>query len=149
MPTTTPPFPLNEIGAKTIDAVSALAEANQRVIGQLIELSATAAAGRLRTLGELQSAAVEATRDVFAPVDPREVFDEFRKDPSAWYRKSVRSALGGTQRMFKLLETNTEIVSRNAERFQGSAERTTKEIQDVVSTCASRLRDLCGARSSL
>ena len=42
--------PLNQIGGKALDAVSALAEANQRVVGQLIELSASAAADRLRTL---------------------------------------------------------------------------------------------------
>ena len=47
----------------------------------------------------------------------------------------------------KLIETNTQIVSRNAERFQGSAERATREIQDAVSTCAGRLRELYSARS--
>ena len=57
--------PLNQIGGKALDAVSALAEANQRVVGQLIELSSSAAADRLRTLGELQSAALDAARGVF------------------------------------------------------------------------------------
>jgi predicted RecB family nuclease len=146
MPSTTPAFPLNEIGAKTIDAVSALAEANQRVVGKLIELSSSAAADRLRTLGELQSAAVEATREVFAPIAPWDAFEDFRNEPSAWYRKNAISALGSVQRMLKLIETNTQIVSRDAQRVQGSAERTAKEIQDAVSTCASRLRDLYATR---
>ena len=48
--TTTTEFPpLNQIGGKALDAVSAIAEANQRVVGQLIELSSSAAADRLRT----------------------------------------------------------------------------------------------------
>ncbi len=139
--------PLNEIGGKTLDAVSALAEANQRVVAQLIELSSTAAAERLRTLGELSSAAVEAARGALTPMNPREAFEELRQDPLAWYRKGVASMLDGTQRMFKLFETNAQIVSRNAERYQGAAERTGKEIENAVSTCASRLREIYGTRN--
>src|SRR5262245_44501665 len=102
-PTQSSPIPpLDQIGARTLDAVSALAEANQRVVGQLIELTSSAAADRLRTLGELQSAAVEAVRSTLTPMNPRETFEEFRQDPFAWYRKSVQSVLDGTQRAFKL-----------------------------------------------
>ena len=140
-----PLFPVNEIGAKALDAVSAIAEANQRVIGQLVELSSSAGADRLRTLGELHSAAAEATRAVFTPMNPREAFEEFRQDPVAWYRKGLLSALDGTQRMVKLFETSAQIVTRDTERFQGAAERTGKEIQDAVGACANRLRDLCAA----
>ena len=138
-----PLLAVSEIGAKALDAVSAIAEANQRVLGQLLELSSSATADRLRTLGELQSAAVEASRGIFAPVNPREAFEEFRQDPVAWYRKGLLSALDGTQRMVKFLETNAQIVARDTERFQGAAERTGKQIQDAVGACASRLRDLC------
>src|SRR6185436_5144546 len=138
---------LNQIGGKALDAVSALAEANQRVVGQLIELSASAAADRLRTLGELQSAALDAARGVFTPMNPREASEELRQDPFAWYRKSVASMLDGTQRVFKLFETNAQIVSRNTERFQGTAERTGKEIGNAVSTCTSRLREIYGPRN--
>src|SRR5262245_11601317 len=67
--TTTTEFPpLSQMGGKAFDAVSAIAEANQRVVGQLIELSSSAAAERLRTFGELQSAALEAARGVFTPM---------------------------------------------------------------------------------
>ena len=138
----TPLFPINEISTKALDAVSAITEANQRVFGQLLELSSSAAADRLRALGELQSAAAEASRGVWAPVNPRETFEEFRQDPVAWYRKGLLSALDGTQRMVKLFETNAQIVARDTERLQGTAERTGKEIQDAVGTCANRLREL-------
>ena len=147
-PTPTPQFPpLNEIGAKTFDAVSAIAEAGQRVGGQIIELWATTAADRLRTLGELQAAALEAARGSLAPVSPRESLAELRQDPAAWYRKGVASMLDTTQRALKLLETNTHIISRNTERLQGAAERTGQEIENAVSTCASRLRELYGTRA--
>ena len=141
-PAQAPVFPVDEFGAKALDAASAIAEANQRVFGHLLELSSTAATDGLRTLGELQSAAAEATRGVFAPVNSRESFEELRHDPFAWYRKTVLSALDGAQRTFKLFETGARIVSRDSERIQGAAERSAKEIQQAVTACASRLREL-------
>src|SRR5262249_56132583 len=77
--------PLSEIGTKTLDAVSAITEAGQRVGGQLIELWATTAADRLRTLGELQAAALDAARGALAPMSPREPLSELRQDPAAPY----------------------------------------------------------------
>jgi hypothetical protein len=138
----TAPFPVNDIGAKALDAVSVIAEANQRVIGQLLDLSASTAADRLRTLGELHAAAAEAARGIWAPVNPREAFEDFRQDPVAWYRKGLQSVLDGTQQVVKLLETSAQIVARDTERFQGAAERTGKQIQDAVGGCSSRLREL-------
>lgn len=145
---TAPQFPqINEIRGKALDMMAALAEANQRVVGQIIELSSAAAADRLRTFGELQSAAVDAARGALAPIDPREAIEELRQDPLAWYRKGVATMLDATQRAFKLAETNLQIVSKGTERFQGTAERTGKEIEHAVSTCASRLREIYGARN--
>lgn len=138
---------LQELGAKSLDALSAVAEANQRVLGQLVELSSTVAADRVRTLGELQSAAVEAARDAIAPAVSGDVLDELRRDPLSLYGKSLMAAVDGAQRVLKLWETNAQIVTRSAERFQGSAERTSKEIQETVSACATRLQDISGARS--
>jgi hypothetical protein len=135
-------FPVDEFGAKAVDAAAAIAEANQRVFGQLLDLSSSATTDGLRTLGELQSAAAEVTRGVFAPVNSRESFEELRHDPLAWYRKSILSALDGAQRTFKLLETSARIVTRDSERMQVAAERSAKEIQQAVTTCASRLREL-------
>lgn len=147
--TPTSPFttlPMGEMGAKALEAVSALAEANQRVIGQLIELSSTAAAERLRTVGELQAAAVEAVRASLPSMTPREALDELRQDPFAWYRKGLGAAVDGAQRWFKFLDTNAQIVSRSAQRFQGAADRNGKEIQDAVRTCATRVRDIFDTR---
>lgn len=143
-----PQFPsLSEIGGKTLDAVSVLAEANQRVVGMLIELSSSAASDRLRVIGELGAAAVEAARTNLVPTNPREAFEEFRRDPVACCREGMLSALGNTERIVKLIETNAQIVSRSAERVQASAERTGKEIESTVSTCASKLREIYGSGS--
>jgi hypothetical protein len=145
----TSPFttlPIGEMGARALEAVSAFAEANQRVLGQLIELSSTSAAERLRTVGELQSAAVEAARAALPTTTPREALNELREDPLAWYRKGLGAAVDGTQRLIKLFDTNAQIVSRSAQRFQSTAERSGKEIQDAVRTYTTRMREILETR---
>jgi hypothetical protein len=140
-------LPLNDLGARTLDALSAFAEANQRVVGQLIELSSSTAAERLRTLGEMQSAAVEAVRDSMPADTVREAFEQLRQDPMGWYRKQFLAAVDGAQRALKLAETNAHIVARSAERLQGSADRGSKEIQDAVSAYVSRMREVYAGRN--
>jgi hypothetical protein len=131
-----------KVQTNTLDAVSAFAEINQRVLGELIDLSSTAAKEGLRTYTELQSAAVEAVRTTPGPVDQSEMAAEFRQDPFAWYRKSLMNVVDGTQRIVKLFEDNSQIVSRSAERFQASAERTGKEIQNAVGSYVNRIKEI-------
>jgi hypothetical protein len=143
-----PRFPsLADIGARTLEAASALNDTGQRIGSQWIELWASTAADRLRMLGEVQSAAVEAARGTLAPADVRQALEEMRQDPVLWYQKSLLSMLDGSQRLLKLIEANAQIVSRSAERSQGAAERASKEIDSAVSACASRLQELYAARA--
>jgi hypothetical protein len=128
--------------SNTLDAVSAFAEINQRVLGELIDLSSTAAKEGLRTYAELQSAAMEVARSTPLPVEQRDMFEELRQDPFGWYRQSLMTVVDGTQRIVKLFEGNSQIVSRSAERFQASAERTGKEIQDALTTYVNRMKEI-------
>ena len=47
---------------KILDAVSAYAQANERVIGELVELGSSTAREGIKTYLELQAAALEAAR---------------------------------------------------------------------------------------
>jgi hypothetical protein len=128
---------------KVLEAVSAFAEANQRMVGELIELSSAAARESLRAIGELQTAAVETARAVPMPSLPQpETMEELRRDPFAWYRKGFQAIADGTQRAVKLAETNAQIVARNAERLQASADRAAKEIEQAASGYVSRMKDI-------
>lgn len=122
------------VQGKVMEAVAAFTQANQRVMGELIELSSHAAREGLRTLGELQSAAMDAARTAPVPSISASA-EELRQDPFAFYRK-------GFQATAKLLETNTQIVTRNAERLQASAERATREIEQAASGYVSRMKEL-------
>jgi hypothetical protein len=120
---------LTDVQGKVIEAVAAFTQANQRVVGELIELSSQAARESLRTLSELQSAAMETVRAMPMPIE------ELRQDPFAFYRK-------GFQATAKLVETNAQIVTRNVERFQESTGRAAKEIEQAASGYVSRMKDL-------
>lgn len=125
---------LTDVQGKVIEAVAAFTQANQRVVGELIELSSQAARESLRTLSELQAAAMETVRAMPMPAVGQSI-EELRQDPFAFYRK-------GFQATAKLVETNTQIVTRNVERLQESTGRAAKEIEQAASGYMSRMKDL-------
>lgn len=128
---------------KVLEAMSAFTQANEQVVGGLLELSSSVARDGLRAIGELQAAAVETARAVPMPSVPQpEILDELRRDPFAWYRKAFQAVVDGTQRAVKLAETNAQIVARNAERVQASADRAAKEIEQAASGYVSRMKDV-------
>ena len=129
---------------KVLEAVAAFTQANERVVGQLIELSSSAARDSLRAIGELQAAVVDTLRAVPMPsVAPTaETLDSLRRDPFALYRKGFEAIAESTQRAARLVETNMQIVARNAERLQASAAASAKEIEQAASGYASRMKDI-------
>jgi len=127
---------------KVLEAVAAFAQANERVVGQLVELSSTAAREGLRAMGELQTAAMDAARAIPMPSAPTETLEDLRRDPFAWYRKGFQAVAESTQRAAKLIETNAQIVARNAERLQASTAASAKEIEQAASGYASRMKDI-------
>lgn len=134
---------VSDVQGKVLEAVSAFAQANERVVSGLIELSSTAAREGLRTLGELQAAAMDTARAVPVPRLPEpETIEELRRDPFAWYRKGFQALADSTQRAAKLVETNAQIVAGNAERMQASADRAVKEIEQAASGYVSRMKDI-------
>jgi hypothetical protein len=66
------------------------------------------------------------------------------RDPFAVYQKSVLDSVEGTQKAFKLLESNAQAMTRSAERLQVSAEQTGKEIQATFAQVASKVKSLSG-----
>jgi hypothetical protein len=132
------------IQGKALEAVAAFSQANERVVGQLIELSSSAARDSLRAIGELQAAVVDTVRAVPMPsvVPTEETLEGLRRDPLALYRKGFEAIAESTWRAARLVETNMQIVARNAERLQASAAASAKEIEQAASGYASRMKDI-------
>src|SRR5262249_33307226 len=79
--------PFGDMQVKVLDAMVAYGQTNQRVLGELINLSSAAMKETLRVLGELESAAIDAARTApAAPTAPVSV-ETFAKDPLAGYRQ--------------------------------------------------------------
>jgi hypothetical protein len=127
---------------RTIDALSAWAQANERVIGQFVELSAGAALQALRTYGELQAATIESVRGARTPGAPAEGATQ---GPLDWYNRGLMGAVEGSERFVKLMETQAQIVARGNQRFQDAAERAGKDIRGAVETYVERMKEIYSA----
>jgi hypothetical protein len=131
-----------EMQGKALEAFSVLADMNHRVLQGLVGLSASTAKEGLRTCAELHSATVEAARAPQAPHAGGETYDALRQNPFAWYQKSLLAIVEGTQKSFRLVEANAQVVTRTAERVQASAEQAGQEIQETLTTSVNRLKEI-------
>lgn len=132
-----------EMQGKALEAFAALAQTNQRVLQGFVDLTVTAAREGVRAYAELQSAAVDAARGAqpaTAPTYP--TIEEMQGDPFSLYQKGLLTAVDGTQKWFRFLEANTQVVTRSAERLQASTERTGKEIQEALTSYVARMKDI-------
>lgn len=133
----------SQIQDKMFDSVTALAETNERVMTELVELGSATARESLKGWLAMRAAAVEALRATPAPsLPPGDLVDELRRDPLAWYRKGLQAVADGTQRATRLVETNAQIVARNAERLQASTERAAKEIEGAATVYVNRMKEI-------
>ncbi|MEX2224276.1 MAG: hypothetical protein WEG40_21025 [Candidatus Rokuibacteriota bacterium] len=115
---------LSQLTGRAVEAFSLWADANQRVLRELVELSASTAKEGVRLYAEIQSSAVEAMKEGQSYVLRRQ--------------EPVESA----QRTFKLLEGTAQAATRSAERLQVTAEHTGKEIQATFAQLAGKVQSL-------
>ena len=118
---------LAQLTGRAVEAFSLWADANQKLLRELVDLSASTAKEGVRLYAEIQSSAVEAVKEgqsyMLRPHDVQE---------------SVESA----QRTFKLFEGTAQAVSRSAERLQVTAEHTGREIQATFTQLAGKVQSL-------
>ena len=128
---------------KGVEALTLWADANQKILRELVDLSASAAKEGVRLYAELQSGAVEAVKAGQDFLLRRQAeLQEIQKDPVAWYQKSLLEGIEGTQAAFKLVEGSAQAITRSAERLQASAEQAGKEIQQTFASVGSRVKTL-------
>lgn len=126
-----------------VEAFTLYADANQKVLRELVDLSATAAKEGVRLYAELQSSAVEAMRDGQAFALRRQ--SDLQDGPGAYHRGWLDSVVGA-QRAVALFEDSAQAVTRSAERLQVSAEGAGGEIQATFTQLTSRVMSLYSPR---
>jgi polyhydroxyalkanoate synthesis regulator phasin len=134
---------LAQLTSRTVEAFSLMADANQKVLRELVDLSASTAKEGVRLYAELQSSAVEAAKEGQSYVLRRQdEMQEAPRDPLHFYQKGVLESVESAQRTFKLFEGTAQAVSRSAERMQVTAEHTGKEIQATFTQLAGKVQTL-------
>jgi hypothetical protein len=140
---TLPHDTLARLAGRAVETVAVSADASQKVLRELVELSATTAREGVRLFAELQSGALEALRDGQAYALRRQAeWAEATRDPLGSYQKSVLESVEGAQKAVKLAEIQTQAVTRSAERLQVTAEQAGKEIQAALTHLAGTLKTL-------
>lgn len=128
---------------KAVEALSLWTDANQKVVRELAELSASAVKEGVQLYAKLQSSALDAVKEGQGYWLRRQTdLAELQKDPFAWYQKSLVEGIQETQKSFKLLEGNAQAITRTAEQLQATAERTAREVQQTFSGLAADVKAL-------
>jgi hypothetical protein len=129
--------------ATAVEVFSLWADANQKVLRELVDLSASTAKEGVRLYAEMQSSAVEAVKESQAFLLRRQGdLQEAPKDPFGFYQKQVVESVEGAQKAFKLFEGNAQAMTRSAERLQVTAEQTAKEIQATFAQLTGKVKSL-------
>jgi len=132
-----------QMSGKAVEALSLSADANQKVLRELVDLSASTAKEGVRLYAELQSSAVEAVKDGQSYLLRRQSdLQDAPKDPVAFYEKHVTESAENAQKAFKLLESNAQAITRSAGRLQGTAEQAGKAIQATFVEVADKVKAL-------
>lgn len=128
---------------RAVEAFSMVAEANQKILRDLVDLSASTAKEGVRLYAELQSSAVETLKEGQDYLLNRQSeIQDAPRDPFAFYQKGVLQSVEGAQKAFKIIESNAQAMTRSAERLQATAEQTGKEIQATFAQVAGRVKSL-------
>jgi hypothetical protein len=131
---------------KAVEAMTLWADANQRVLRELAELSAATAKEGVRLYAELQQAGIEAMRDAqAAALRWQSAWQDAPRDPMACYQRALTDSVEGAQKWFRILEGNAQAVTRTAERLQTTAEQAGKGIQESFSETVTKMKDVYAA----
>jgi hypothetical protein len=131
---------------RAVEAMTLWADANQRVLREMAELSAATAKEGVRLYAELQQAGLEALREAQGvALRWQSIWQEAPRDPLAWYQRALTDGVEQTQQWFRLLEGNAQALTRSTERLQTTAEQAGKGIQESFSQTVTKLKDVYAA----
>jgi hypothetical protein len=131
---------------KAVETMTLWADANQRVLRELAELSAATAKEGVRLYAELQQASLEAMREAQATAMRwQSIWQDAPRDPLAWYQRAMTDGVEHTQKWFRMLEGNAQAMTRTAERLQSTAEQAGKGIQDSLSETVTKMKEVYAA----
>jgi len=134
---------MGELTGRTVEVFSLWADANQKVLRELVDLSAGTAREGVRLYAEIQSAMLEAVKEGQAYLLRRQdAMQDAPRDPLGAYQKGALEPAESAQKTFRLLEGTAQATTRSAERLQVTAEHAGQEIQATVTQLAGKVQSL-------
>ena len=134
---------LGQVSGKAVETMTVWADANQRVLHEMVEFGAASAKEGVRLYAELQQSAMEALPNSQATaLRWQTAWQDGAKDPVQLYQKAVAEGVENAQKAFKVLETQAQAVTRSAERLQTSAEQAGKGIQETYTAVVAKMKDV-------
>src|SRR5215813_1184084 len=131
---------------KAVETLSVWADANQRVMRELAELSAVTAKESVRLYGEIAQSMVQALSDAQAQsLRWQAAWQEAPKDPMLWYHRALSETVDNAQKAFRILEGHAQAVTKSAERLSTTAEQTGKGIQETFSSVVTKMKEVYAA----
>jgi len=132
-----------QVTGKAVEAVTVWADANQRVLREMVDFGAASAKEGVRLYAELQQSAIDMLRDSqAAALRWQSAWQDGQQDPAQLYQKALADTVDGAQKAFKVLETGAQAFTRSAERLQTSAEQAGKGIQETYTAVVAKLKDV-------
>ena len=132
-----------QLTGKVVETMTVWADANQRVLRELVELSTATAKEGVRLCGELQQGALETLRSSqSAAAHWQSAWADGPKDPAQLYQKALMTGVDGVEKAFKLMEGQAQAITRSAERLQSSAEQAGKGIQETYIAVVEKMKDV-------
>jgi hypothetical protein len=132
-----------QIAGKTLSTMTVWADANQRLLRELVEFSSGTAQEGVRLYAELQRNTLDAVRDSQGTAARwQHTWKDAVIEPALWYQKAVTESMTAAQRTFRLLEESGQAVTRSAERLQTSAEQAGKSVQETFTGAAARMKEI-------
>jgi len=130
-----------QLAGKVVETMTVWADANQRVLRELVELSTATAKEGVRLCGELQQGAIETLRSSqSAAARWQGAWSDGAKDPVQLYQKALLSGVDGVEKAVKLIEGQGQAIMRSAERLQTSAEQAGKGIQETYAAVVEKMK---------
>lgn len=143
----TNPIQVNELMAdlagRSVETFSLWADANQRILRELVDLSASTAREGVRLYAEIQSSTLEAVKEGQAYMLSRQdAMQDAPHDPFGALQKGAVATVESAQRTLRLFEGTAQILNRSAERLQVTAEHAGQEIQATFTHLAGKEQSL-------
>ena len=132
-----------EFTGKTVETMALWADANQRMLGEVVELGAGTAKEGAQLYADLQQTTLDAMRDAQGTMQRWQASWEVGlTDPMRWYQQALLESVEGTEKAFRALEAQAKAWSRSMERIQGSTERAGRSMQETYKSLVGRMKDV-------